>query len=336
MEKIYRRTNFVLFWCIILLGLFWASQYSFLLFHSLIEIFSVIVACSIFMFAWNSQGFSDNDYFLFLGIAYLFIGGLDLIHTLSYKGMAVFKGHDANLPTQLWIVARYVESISLLIAPFFMNKKINGFSIMWCYFLSVIFICILISGGLFPDCFIEGQGLTPFKKISEYLISLILIGAIVVLYGSREKFDESIYKLLIAAIIFTILAELAFTFYLSVYGFSNLIGHYFKMISFYLVYKAIIESGLQKPYDFLFLNLKKSEENLIKERNLLQDVLAELNTLRGLLPICSNCKKIRDDKGYWNQIEVYIEKHSEAQFTHGICPECAEKLYPGFKTSGSD
>lgn len=53
--------------------------------------------------------------------------------------------------------------------------------------------------------------------------------------------------------------------------------------------------------------------------------------LSGMLPICASCKKIRDDKGYWNQIETYIKAHSDAKFTHGICPECSEKLYPSVK-----
>jgi PAS domain S-box-containing protein len=55
---------------------------------------------------------------------------------------------------------------------------------------------------------------------------------------------------------------------------------------------------------------------------------AELLTLRGLLPICSGCKKIRDDRGYWNQIEIYVSQHSAAQFTHSLCPECAKKFFP--------
>jgi hypothetical protein len=67
-------------------------------------------------------------------------------------------------------------------------------------------------------------------------------------------------------------------------------------------------------------------ESLIGE---LEASLAKVKRLRGLLPICSACKKIRDDKGYWNQIESYIAMHSEADFSHGICPECAERLYPG-------
>jgi PAS domain S-box-containing protein len=66
-------------------------------------------------------------------------------------------------------------------------------------------------------------------------------------------------------------------------------------------------------------------ERLIEE---LQKALSEVRTLSGLLPICASCKKIRDDSGYWNQIETYISKHSSAEFSHGICPECVRKLYP--------
>jgi len=66
-------------------------------------------------------------------------------------------------------------------------------------------------------------------------------------------------------------------------------------------------------------------KNLIIE---LKDALAQVKTLSGLLPICSHCKKIRDDTGYWNQIESYIHKHSDAEFSHGICPECAKKYFP--------
>jgi PAS domain S-box-containing protein len=63
----------------------------------------------------------------------------------------------------------------------------------------------------------------------------------------------------------------------------------------------------------------------------LTEALARVKTLSGLLPICASCKKIRDDKGYWQQVETYIRKHSEAEFTHGICPECFQRLYPEYK-----
>ena len=72
---------------------------------------------------------------------------------------------------------------------------------------------------------------------------------------------------------------------------------------------------------------EEEREKLIAE---LQDALAKIKTLKGLIPICASCKKIRDDTGYWKQIETYIHDHSDAEFSHGICPECIEKLYPQY------
>lgn len=73
--------------------------------------------------------------------------------------------------------------------------------------------------------------------------------------------------------------------------------------------------------------LEKEKENIITE---LQKSLEEIKTLRSILPICSSCKKIRDDKGYWHKLESYFAKHSQTDFSHGICPECMKKLYPDF------
>jgi response regulator RpfG family c-di-GMP phosphodiesterase len=76
------------------------------------------------------------------------------------------------------------------------------------------------------------------------------------------------------------------------------------------------------------LELKLQRDILIHRNEELQKALAKIKTLSGLLPICASCKKIRDDQGYWTQLEYYISEHSEAEFTHGCCPECMKKLYP--------
>ncbi|MBW1782955.1 MAG: hypothetical protein JRL30_19710 [Deltaproteobacteria bacterium] len=317
---------------LILFGLYLTSLYSYLLFHFMAEIFSIVIGCGIFMLAWNSRPFLDNNYLLFIGVAFLFIAGIDMLHTLAYKGMGIFEGYNANLPTQLWMAARYMESLSLLVAPLLFRKRLI-ISLIFATYLTVTFILLttIFYWHIFPDCFFEETGLTPFKKISEYIICFILIGAIALLYQKREEFEPSVFRLLTASIFITIAQELAFTFYVSVYGLSNLVGHFLKIVSFYLIYKAIIVTGLVKPYDLLFRNLKKSEETLREERDTLQKALNEIKVLRGILPICASCKKIRDDTGYWNQIESYIRDHSEADFSHGVCPECAKKLYPGVK-----
>ncbi|MBL7178271.1 MAG: PAS domain S-box protein [Desulfobacteraceae bacterium] len=248
---------------LILFGLYLSSLYSYLLFHSLAEIFSIVVACGIFIVAWNSRRIMDNNYLLFLGIAYLFIGVLDLVHTLGYRGMGIFHGYATNLPTQLWIAARYMESLSLLIAPLFLARRLKANLVLMAYASATLLVLgSVFYWHIFPTCFVEGIGLTPFKKISEYIISIILLGAITLLFQKRKEFDERVFRLLVAAMGITIAAELAFTFYIHAYGFSNLVGHYFKIISFYLIYKAIIETGLTRPYTLLFRNLKQSEESL--------------------------------------------------------------------------
>jgi DNA-binding response OmpR family regulator len=77
-------------------------------------------------------------------------------------------------------------------------------------------------------------------------------------------------------------------------------------------------------------SLRKKEEEQRRLISELEKALAEIRTLRGLIPICATCKKIRDDEGYWDHVETYVSKHTDAVFSHGICPECAEKFYPKY------
>ncbi|MCP3928157.1 MAG: PAS domain S-box protein, partial [Bacteroidetes bacterium] len=258
-STIYKWVQFI-FTLFLLIGLYLTSLHNYLLFHSLAEIFSIIVACGIFMVAWNSRKFMDNNYLLFVGIAYLFIALIDLIHTLAYTGMPIFPGYGTNLPAQFWIGGRYLESLSLFLAPVFLSRQVRAGLIFLIYLIVFSLILFSIFNGIFPTCYIEGIGLTPFKKISEYIIGLILIGAIIHLYKNRQEFDANVLRLLIISIVFTIVAELAFTFYISAYGISNLIGHYLKIASFILIYKALIDVGLTKPFDLLFRDLKKNSE----------------------------------------------------------------------------
>jgi hypothetical protein len=246
---------------LIAIGLVLISYWNYLLFHSVVEIFSIVIAFGIFILAWNCRRFLDHDYLFFLGLAYFFVGTVDLLHAFAYKGMRIFPGEGGNLPTQLWILARYTESLSLLAAPIFIRHKLNA-KLTFPGYAGLIFLLLLtiFYWRVFPVCFVEGSGLTPFKRISEYIISLILIGAIVVLYRNRNEFHQKIFRLVVASIILTIFSELAFTFYVGVYDLSNLVGHFFKIISFYLIYAAIIETGLRDPFSALYWKLKQSEE----------------------------------------------------------------------------
>ena len=103
------------------------------------------------------------------------------------------------------------------------------------------------------------------------------------------------------------------------------------MLSFFIIRQSIRENLRRRAAEHQLQQQNDQLEEIVEERTSeLKEALSQVKLLSGFLPICASCKKIRDDKGYWNQIESYIQQHSEAEFSHSICPECIEKLYPDF------
>ena len=117
--------------------------------------------------------------------------------------------------------------------------------------------------------------MTAFKRVSEYVICGILIASIGLLIRKRESFDARVLRFVIGSIVLTIFSELAFTLYVHAYGLPNLIGHYLKIVSFYLIYKGVIEMGLVRPYSIMFRSLKQSEEALKEARDFLEQRVEE-------------------------------------------------------------
>jgi len=257
-------TSTILFLGFSLAALYIVSLNNYLLFHSIAELFSIVIAYALSIVAWNSRRYYQNNYFLFIGIAYFFVASLDVLHTLAYKEMGVFKGFDDNnLPPQIWIAARYLESIALLIAPVFFRKKLRiAPAVVIFSLITSLLLLTIFYWRVFPDCFVTGVGLTAFKINSEHVIVALLIAALTLLLLNSKEFEKKVLTLLMLSIGATIIAELSFTFYVHLYGISNLVGHLFKILSFYFMYKAIIQTGLKEPYALLFRDLKQNEERL--------------------------------------------------------------------------
>ncbi|HEX2972369.1 MAG TPA: MASE3 domain-containing protein [Tepidisphaeraceae bacterium] len=243
-----------------LAGLWLAKSYSFLLFHALAELFSMVIAGGIFVVAWNSRRYHTNSYLTFLSISFPFVAMLAMLHMLAYKGMAIFPGYDTNLPTRLWIAMHYMQSASLAIAPLLLGRKLRigpvlgAYAVVW-----ILLVASIFSGRYFPDCFIEGTGLTAFKKNSEYVASGILLVAMGLLWWKREHFDRRVLGLLVGSVAAAVMAAVSFTFYRDPYGSWNWAGHCLNIVSFYLIYKAIIETGLTRPYDLLFRDVQQAK-----------------------------------------------------------------------------
>lgn len=282
---------------LILIGVIITRLYSYLLFHSIAEFYSIVIASVIFVIVWTMRKEIDNSFFLVLGISLFFVTMFDFIHTLAFPGMGIIQGADTNLASQLWIVARFLQAFSILFGILMINKKVKPNILMLIYgIISCIFI-IIIFIGLFPDTFIEGSGLTPFKIISEYIIILILIVAIILIHRARAEFSRNIYYLIIAFLVTLIISEFSFTLYLSAYELPNLIGHVLKIIAFYFLYKAIIQIGLKNPMDLLFrkLNISRNKfEEAYNQSNFLKDLIAHdiNNILQVILLGVGGCQNL--------------------------------------------
>jgi hypothetical protein len=282
-------------------GLYFVARSNYLLFHSLAEGFALLVAALIYVVASRTYKYARNDFLLFLGYAYAFVAVIDFFHILTYQGMGVFPQFDANTPTQLWIAGRYLDAFSLLLAPLFLAHRLPRNAALSLYALvTAALLGSIMWLRVFPDCFVPGQGLTPFKVASEYVIAGILLVSMVHLRSKRDKIEPAVSNLLIAAMAVTIAAEMSFTLYTDVYGVMNFVGHIFKIVAYYLVYLAIVRRGLEAPYAEV-KRLNEDLESRVAART------AELSTANWDLKIeiASASGPRRSGSGCWRRCKIW-------------------------------
>ncbi len=248
------------------------SRHNYLLYHGIVELSGIAVSLTFASIGWNTRSFARNDTLLVLAMAYLPVSIIDFMHVIGYKGMGVFPGNSSDPATQLWIAARYLESAGLLWAASLLGRRCHlrpGQLLGYCLSAGLLVVVLIVHWRIFPVCFVEGVGLTPFKVGSEYLICLLLTGAGIFFWRRRRHFDRRLLHLMLASVAVTILSELSFTLYDDVFGVSNIVGHIFKLFSVVLVYLALVRGSLTFPYRSLFRELaselaqrKASEEQL--------------------------------------------------------------------------
>ncbi len=261
---------------LLLLILALSHNYNFLLFHTLAELFSILIAGGMFVLTWTTRDYRESGYLTFLGVSFLLVGGVDLLHTLAYKGMPIFPRYDANLPTQLWLLSRFIQSVSLLLAPLYVRRPIRATPLLLFYLSFTGLVLVSIFGGVFPAAYIEGSGLTPFKIASEWVFIAIFVAALGHMWLRRAEFSSGLRNLLSLSILFGILTEVAFMLYVGVFDLSNMLGHYIKIISFYFIYSAIIETGLRQPLDVVFRDAQQRQLELLRLNQQLETILSSI------------------------------------------------------------
>ncbi len=245
----------------VLVGLYLTSLHSYLLFHTLIELFTIVVAMGVFVIAWNARAYLANNYVLFVGLSSAFVAFIDLLHTVAYRGMGVLGDGRHDLSTQLWVAGRYLQTASLVVAPFLLRRRVAaGIMAAALGVATALLLLSIFYWGVFPTAYVEGTGLTAFKRVSEYVICLLLLAAVALLARKRAELDPTVWRLLNVYLVLTVASELAFTEYVSVYGGMNLVGHLLRLVAFWALYRALIVIGLAEPYALLLRSLKLSEQ----------------------------------------------------------------------------
>lgn len=234
-------------WLILVVPFYWLSRYNYGLYHLAIEIMISMVGILIFGVSINARTFNRNNFFIHLGPGFMITSVIGIIHGFTYSEMNLVPGIDANLPTQLWIILSYLLAFSFLFTAIFYKKEVNYFLALSIFSITGTILSILSFLQLFPKCFITGIGLTPFKRISEYIIIFIYLLAIFI-FIKTKNLPTDFLKQITLFICMLILSGVFFTLYFDVFGIMNFLGHYVKAGAFWVIYQALMLDLIEVPY----------------------------------------------------------------------------------------
>ena len=250
---------------------------SFLYYHTFLEFFNIVISFMIFTISYYTYKRNRNTRLLIYFCTFFIVGFIDFFHTMTYSGMPGFFG-ESSIPvaTTFWMMGRLIFSIGILFAASIsiegktFHKRSPYLGIM------IILVAIILYSvnnhiDYFPAMFIEGKGLTPLKVTLEYLVMTLLGIAILFFLKNYRVTKNIVFIKLAAGLSFGIFSEVCFTLYLDVHDTQNLLGHIYKVISYYLIYRAIFIENLDIPY----VNLKHAREKISEYADNLERLVEE-------------------------------------------------------------
>ncbi len=302
---------------------------SYLSWHTIFEFISILVSLCVFLLSYYAYRQNRRLRGIFIANVFLCMGIVDVFHALSFKGMPYFliENSTADRATTYWIIARLIGAIGIAAGSFIKsNKKSNINRRVFLFFSISLSMVILVVVTYFPHIlpamYIEGVGVTGLKKVLEYLVILCLCFAgIMFLQHYIRRKDNSSY-LFAVAITASVFSELAFVMYTSVYDIYNYMGHVYKFISYFIVFRVAFINNIEKPYLALYkakIKLKAYAGNLNK---LVDERTRELYQMN---------KKLLDDLEYARDIQKGMLPHN---LPNNEQVKFEAKYYPAETVSG--
>ncbi|HAD03800.1 MAG TPA: hypothetical protein DCF93_03835, partial [Desulfuromonas sp.] len=231
---------------------------SYLVFHNIAEFFSIMVSLSVFGIGWFAYDQSKNRHALFLSAAFLAVGLLDLMHTMSNVAMPAFiTPNSTNKSTQFWIAARLCAASACVLSAYlypagnsrWLSKKVLlGAALL---VTGLVFTGVVFCPEHLPATALPGVGLTPLKRYLEFIVILLLAAATVAYWRRMQLSGDRSLIYYPAAFIIGIFGEGAFAFYSTGFDSYNVLGHLYKVAAFYLIYRGVFVAAVQEPYEKL-------------------------------------------------------------------------------------
>jgi len=277
--------------------------------HTLLELLTSFIAFSIFsMVVLMRDGLKEyyGKFLLFVGLGFLAVGGLGLLHALSYPGMPeLITVSSIQKSLVLWLAAKYLIAILFLYAivrhkkGIFSSPYLTQFA--WVLNLLVISIALILAGpylSMIPPLYIDGQGMTPLKKELEY--GVVFLYSMIFLFFLRPQkwIKESVQINITCFLIFLIGSEVALTVYSNYQDAYNLLGHLYKVIAYYYLFKAVYMAGIVTHF-YILSEMAKMSAALLQGHHSIPEILdIQMKKLRELIPqlerIIVYCKQSED------------------------------------------
>lgn len=239
---------------------------NYLVVHTLMETVSIIVAVMVFAVGWNSRANTKPGNQALLASIFFTIGCIDFSHTMSYEGMPDFVTHnESDKHLQFWMAARFIAATALLIVSLRPWDKVFSGFIKYLVFVGLLLFTVALNWvvinhpNLLPEWFTHENGLTPLKKNLEYVFIIINLFTAGVLWRKMRKPQNFNAVLLFGAVCTMAMSELFFTLYTTLTGIYNVLGHAYKVISYLLIYRALVVEAIEQPYRDLEISQEKLE-----------------------------------------------------------------------------
>jgi len=223
------------------------AQVSFPIFHTVAETLSILVSGALFVVAYYTRRFHRDNWIALLGIGALSAAFLDLLHTLTFPGTSTALA-NANLSVQLWIAARYLQAGTFIVTALCRRRKPKLEFVIGGYTLATLTLIATIERGIFPSCFLQGQGLTPFKIASEYVIMAAFLFSAGYLERHNERWPRDVRRGLQLSLSLLALSEFAFVHYQDIFSLWVWVGHLFKVAAAIALFRSLVVPMLTRPF----------------------------------------------------------------------------------------